>query len=161
MGQSCALLQYKQLAEDFYAKGYEVRTIDPDWYKPLSMQIFKVPKNAVIFGFSMGAVLAYLVAKKYPCKKLILASIAPTHTFHQKEFEQFLSTHMEKELATKITKDIRKIRVSLKTLSTPSVTFMGELEPMTRGELVPDHLIPKTTHRITKKYREVIMKAVS
>ncbi|MDP2647741.1 MAG: alpha/beta hydrolase [Candidatus Yanofskybacteria bacterium] len=37
----------------------------------------KLPKDSVLIGFSIGAVIAYLIALKYPVKKLILCSPSP------------------------------------------------------------------------------------
>ncbi|MBI2003616.1 MAG: alpha/beta hydrolase [Parcubacteria group bacterium] len=37
----------------------------------------KLPKDSVLVGFSIGAIIAYLIALKHPVKKLILCSPSP------------------------------------------------------------------------------------
>ena len=37
----------------------------------------KLPKDSVLIGFSVGAIIAYLISLKYPVKKLILCSPSP------------------------------------------------------------------------------------
>ena len=37
----------------------------------------KLPNDSVLIGFSVGAVIAYLISLKYPVKKLILCSPSP------------------------------------------------------------------------------------
>lgn len=98
----------------------------------------------------MGAVLAYLIAEKYPCKKLILASISPIHTFKEKDFIKFLSEHMEKKTAVKIVKDLNLVKVQLEKLKTPYVTLMGELESLDRGENSAEIIVPKNGEAISQ-----------
>ena len=113
MGESCKLIRYQRLVKTIEKKGYEVVCINPDWYKPITKQLFDIEKDSIISGFSLGAVMAYLIAKRNPCKKVIFASISPIHTFKFKEFVGFLSKHMEKSLAVIITKDILKIKIGV------------------------------------------------
>lgn len=158
MGENCKMVRYKKLAEALTLKGFEVVPINPDWYRPISEQTFPTEKDAIIFGFSMGAVLAYLVAEKYPCKKLILASISPIHTFTIKNQVDFYSKHMKIHLAKAIAKDIKSIKISFKNFRTPFVRLVGELE-ITPGEKA-DIVVPKTGHRITKTYTKYIVDLV-
>ena len=45
MGESCDLSRYKKLIKAIEDKGYEVKDINPDWYMPISNQIFgTIPK---------------------------------------------------------------------------------------------------------------------
>jgi esterase/lipase len=132
-------------------KGYEVVTINPDWYKPITEQIFEIEKDSIISGFSMGAVIAYLVAKKTPCKKVIFASISPVHTFKYKEFVDFLSTKMDSKLAIPITKDILNIKIDLKSLKCPYITLAGEKE----GDKA-DILVTRTGHNMSDTYIKCI-----
>lgn len=37
----------------------------------------KLPKDSVLIGFSVGAIIAYLISLMYPVKKLILCSPSP------------------------------------------------------------------------------------
>jgi esterase/lipase len=155
LGENCNAVRYKKLAAALQEKGYKVNCINPDWYKPISGQVFPVEKDAIICGFSIGAILAYLVAKKYPCQKLLLASTSPIHEFSFKEFETALSKYMAKDLATAITKDIKSIKVSLKSLKMPVITLAGEGEKMTA-----DILVPKTKHFMSSAYIKCIQNLI-
>ena len=79
--ESCGDRPYRLLAEIARQKDYEVIEKNIDWRKPLSSQLFPVPSEAVLFGFSLGAIVAWLVAQKYPCQHLILASMTPHYNF--------------------------------------------------------------------------------
>ena len=76
---------YQFLARSAKRKGYDVIFYDINWGNPLSSQIFPVRKNSVIFGFSLGAIFARLIAQKYECEKLILASMTPLYSFKDKK----------------------------------------------------------------------------
>lgn len=153
MGESCKLIRYQKLVKTIEKKGYEVVCINPDWYKPITEQLFNIEKDSIIAGFSMGAVMAYLIAKKNPCKKAIFASISPVHTFKYKEFMDFLCEHMDKDLAELITKDILKIKIDLTLLNCPHVTLAGIKE----GDKA-DYLVPRSGHRMTDTYIKTIEK---
>ena len=152
-GENCKLARYKKLASVLSKQGYLVKLINPDWYRPMSEQIFKVEKDAILFGFSFGAVLAYLVAKKCPCKKVIFASLSPIHTFSYKSLVDDLKPYMSEDKAIKISKDIKKIKISLNELKTPHVTLMGESEKMDA-----DFLVPKTGHYLSPAYIRCVSK---
>jgi esterase/lipase len=158
LGDSCSLQKYQKIGSVFILKGYKVNYINPDWYKPLSGEIFKVEKNAVLFGFSFGAVLAYLIAKKYPCRKVFFASLSPIHSFSYKSLVKDFSEHMSKEKAEELSADIKKIKVNLGSLKTPYVTIAGELEKLAKGEKVADILVPKTGHQINSHYLNALNK---
>jgi len=68
---------YSELCEIARKKGYNVIKKNPQWDEPLSKQIFPIFKNDVIFGFSLGAIFACMVAKKSAHKKVIAASMSP------------------------------------------------------------------------------------
>ena len=133
-----------------------VNPINPDWYKPFNDQIFPIEKESVIFGFSFGAVLAYLIANKYPCKKVIFGSISPIHTFSFKSLVNDNLEYMNKDLAIELAKDIKSIKISLKTLDTPHVLLAGELEiPIMRRGV--DIIVPKTKHYLSKAYIDTVV----
>jgi len=165
LGESCQLARYKYLEKILVTKGYDVFCVEPDWYKPLSKQVFKVSKNDIICGFSFGAVLAYLITKKYKCKMTFFASLSPIHKFSfkslEKDFQKDVSGRVGKEkaisLGTKLARDIKNIDVSLEKLKTPYITMSGGLE---RG--MPAKIrIPRTGHRMTRIYADTIAKIVT
>jgi len=67
-GENCKLVRYQKLAKTIETLGYTIKFVNPNWYKPISEQIFPIENNAIVLGFSFGAVIAYLVVKKYSCK---------------------------------------------------------------------------------------------
>jgi len=166
LGEHCDLLRYQKLGKALKINGYKVNYVNPDWYKPLSEQIFLVNKKDIIVGFSFGAILAYLTAKKYPCKKVIFASISPIDTFSFKSLERDFRKDVAgkvgkkraKTLGTELAKDIKKIKVSLNTLTTPYVTLVGELE---KGMDPVDCIVPKTGHKMTDTYIQYIKGLIS
>lgn len=158
MGESCNEPQYSSLTKDLEEMGYSVAPINPDWKKPITKQLMKIESDSIIFGFSMGAVLAYLIVKEYPCKKAIFASISPVHTFIHNDFKKFLSEHMSLEEAELVTNDILAIDVDLQNLKTPHVTLMGDQEEMVKGEKTPDIFVPGAAHEIGDDYRKAILR---
>ena len=156
LGENCNAARYKVLIKALKAQGYAVKPVNPDWYRPVSEAIFPVEKSAVIFGFSMGAVVAYLVARKYPCKKVIFASLSPIHTFSFKTYAKNLSSYMPHPLAEELARDVKKIKVSLDKLNMPFIRLAGEHEKGIEG----DFLIPKTGHYISRAYIKAITKLV-
>ncbi len=63
---------------------------------------------------------------------------------------------MSKAMATIIAKDIKKIKISLKSLSIPYVTLAGQKEK----EMPADIIVPRTGHRMTDSYIKCIQKLV-
>jgi len=164
LGESCSLARYQYLKETLILKKFDVRCVDPDWYRPLSSQIFKINRRDIVCGFSFGAVLAYLVALKYPCKRVILASISPLHKFSfesfERDFRRDIAPRVGKEksipLASILARDVKNITISLEKLNVPYVTISGKLE---RG--MPAQIkVPKTGHRMTKAYANIIASVV-
>lgn len=155
LGENCDLMRYKFLATTLKDRGYIVQCVNPDWYQTLSSQVFHVERDAIICGFSFGAVLAYLTAKKYPCRKVIFASISPIHTFTFRSLVVDYAQYMDIATAKILAKDIKNIKVSLRTFTTPFVTLVGEKEKL-NGQVV----VPSTGHYLTKKYVECIDKLV-
>jgi esterase/lipase len=142
-----------------------VHCINPDWYKPLSSQVFSVNKNDVIVGFSFGAVLAYLITKEYSCKKVIFASISPIHAFSFRDLERDFRKDVAgkvgkkkaKTLGTELARDIVKIKISFKKLKTPYVTLVGQLE---KGMSPADFIVPKTGHKMNTAYIKCIQNLI-
>ena len=158
-GENCSLARYKKLIQALQKSANIVVPINPDWYQPISKQIFKIKRNSIIFGFSYGAMLAYLTARKYKCNKIILGSIAPIHTFSIKSLIKDNLEHMSKELAIAQAEDIKSIKISLDKLDCPYVTLAGELEPPIMKNNA-DFIIPRTNHYLSKNYIDGICKII-
>ena len=83
--ETCRRKPYQLLASRAKQKGYQVELININWEKNLLEQVFPVPPSAVVVGFSLGAILARLVAQKFSCKLIILASMTPLRYFRNKK----------------------------------------------------------------------------
>ena len=153
-GETCSEARYKKLASVLRLKGYEVEQIKIDWKKPLSANMFEPLKDSTIVGFSFGAVLAYLIAKKYPLEKIILCSLSPLHKFSYKQEYEFNLKYMNPDQAAINAKDLKNIKISLNSLKIPYVALAGEKEKLCKGEF----LVPKTGHFISSNYINCIAK---
>ncbi|MEK7147970.1 MAG: hypothetical protein AAB758_01595 [Patescibacteria group bacterium] len=141
-GENTDLKSYKDLIRGLRNLGYTVVSINPKWELPLSKQIFKVGKNDIVFGFSRGALLAYMVTKKYPCKSVILASMTPLRNFSKKAIYNYYG----KESADNL------LKIKFVGNKTPKVHIAGELE-----EIKADIYVPRTGHHLTKSYIKYII----
>jgi len=139
---------YKLLAEEARKKGYDVVLSNVDWKKPLSTQVFDVPKNAVIFGFSLGAILAWLVAQKNSSKHLILASMTPHYSFTDRKIKKTLVEITGAKFVNDVIKNLKP-----KHKATKQTIMYGALE-----KEVGDILVPKTQHELTNEYIKEITK---
>src|ERR1700733_3254635 len=74
---------YRKLANIAERKGYNVVCKQINWKLPLTQQKFPIPEDSIIFGFSLGAIMALLLAQDYPCDHLILASMTLHNSFKQ------------------------------------------------------------------------------
>ncbi len=153
LGENCGYIRYRKLIERLEKKGYRVNRVDPNWYRPLSSCHFKVPKNAILIGFSFGAVITYRIAKDFPCKKAILCSLSPLHKFSFSDLFLDYWKRMPKEQARELAKDIKNIKINLEALKTPHILLAGEKE-----KLPADILVPRTGHFMTDQYINAIEK---
>jgi len=139
---------YQSLAELSREKGYDAIFYDVDWNKPLSSQIFPVQKNAIVFGFSLGAILAHLIAQQYKCRKLILASMTPFYSFKNKKIKRELIDLWGKMFIEDISK---KLRTKHRACNQTVIYGDREDEP---GDII----VPRTGHRLNARYNETIAK---
>lgn len=144
--ESCESKPYRLLADAAKEQSYEVVCKNVDWGKPLSLQMFAVPKEAVVFGFSLGAILAWLVAQKYPCRHLVLASMTPHYSFTDPKIKKALVDLLGKKFVDDVIKNLNpKHRAKKQTI------LYGDRE----GEKA-DVLVPKTGHRLNSNYIKAI-----
>ncbi len=133
---------YQRLCEIAKLKGYHVVKINPEWDESLSSQVFPVKKNAVIFGFSMGAILACMIGQKYPCKKIILASMTPVLDLSEPTLNM---------LGKNINKDLKKFRYG----GLKATYFYGEKEldrSLDRIKRFGIKIVPNTCHQLNSDY---------
>jgi len=138
---------YQVLAKMARKKGYDVVFKNVDWKQKLSKQVFPVSENSVIFGFSLGAVLSWLVAQDYKCKHIILASMTPHYSWKDKKIKKALVDL----LGTSFVNDVIK-NLNLKHRAKKQTIMYGDLE-----EEHGDILVAKTEHELSEQYiKEVV-----
>jgi len=138
---------YQAFATLAEKKGYNAIFYEIDWSRPLSSQIFPVQKDAVVFGFSLGAILARLIAQEYACRKLILASMTPLHSFKDKKMKNELAGLLGQAFVEDISKKLRA-----KHHARNQVIIYGD-----REEEPGDIIVPRTGHRLNARYAEEIV----
>ena len=144
--ESCKSKPYRLLANVALEKGYEVICKNVDWENSLSSQIFAVPKNAVIFGFSLGAIFAWLIAQKYSCRHLILASMTPHYSFTEPKIKKALIDITNKKFVSDVVKQLKPTHQAKK-----QIIMYGD-----REEEKADILVSNTGHHLNDEYiREI------
>ncbi|MHB1330740.1 MAG: hypothetical protein ACYCY6_02120 [Minisyncoccota bacterium] len=145
---SCKNEQYQKLVDAAKARGYEAVCHDVDWKKPLSKQIFAVGENDAVFGFSLGAVLAWLIAQRHVCGHLILASTTLHKSFSDPDDIKALTELAGSEFVNDIIKNLSQTNKAKR-----QTVMYGALE----GELA-DILVPNTEHELSDAYIEEVSK---
>ncbi len=146
--ECCGDPQYQRLASMAKERGYDVRLHDVDWTQPLSSQVFSVPPEAIVFGFSLGAILACLVAQQYPCQHLILASMTPRESFTDPKVKKSLIDLAGQAFVDDIISTLRPThQAKIQT------TLYGDQE-----DTAADILVPNTEHEINAAYIAEIKK---
>lgn len=155
LGDTCADKPYRKLTKALEEKGLDVVPVHINWYKPISEQTFMIEPQAMIFGFSFGAVIAYLTAKKYTCKKAILASLSPIHTFTKKSLVDDMLPYMNRAMAERLADDIKRINTRL-PIKAQQVRLAGELEDIGPANVI----VPHTGHTLSREYITAVVKEV-
>lgn len=145
------------LSSSLKRRGYIVMHVNPNWYVPVSDQLFDIEPYAIVIGFSIGAVMALMLARATPFKKLILASMSPLEDSDYDDDMEFLMTKMDRPRAFAIAKDWQEISTSTDMLSTPYVRMVGQYE----SDMGPADVIVKgAEHFMSSEYRKQIVKIV-
>lgn len=139
---------YQKLKVFAEAKGYEVVLKNINWKKKFSEQFFPVEKNSILFGFSLGAIFARLLAQDYICNKLLLASMTELSYFKNKNKMKSLIDVCGEEFVKDIAKIIKRNHKAKK-----EIIFYGELEK-TKGDVI----VLGVGHRLTDNYLKEINK---
>ena len=144
---------YQKFAEEILNKNYNVRFVDLNFKINLSKQIFKINKNDILFGFSIGAIFVLLLSQKYKCKKIFLASMTPLSYFlDKKEIEIF--KELEKIFNKDFVLDIKN-NLKNKSLCENIYNFYGDREDMDKEKNIT---IKNTGHRMNTNYIKEILK---
>lgn len=139
---------YQTLGAKAQEKGYEVVFKKVDWTKPLSGQVFDIPKESILFGFSLGAILAWMVAQSSPNSHLILASMTPHYSFTEKEILKALVDLAGDEFIYDIINNLEN-----KHNSDKQTILYGDREAEPADILVRD-----TDHELTESYINEIVR---
>lgn len=146
LNETCNEARYFKLAEKLKDKKYKVERISPDWDKPF--ELFKPKKHSIIIGFSLGAIIAYLISKKYPDGAAIFCSMSPLEKIPAKEINSMFSkTNAQK---------LKKLKISLDSLSVPHITLAGDKESLIKSDIK----VPNTGHFLTRNYINYISELV-
>lgn len=145
--ETCRRKSYQLLAKAAAKKGYEIVFKNVNWKQKLSTQIFPIEKNSVIFGFSLGAVLARLIVQKYECKHVLLASMTPLSCFKDREVRKALIDILGLKFVNDVKKNLKPTHKAKK-----QTILYGDKE-----EEKADILVPTTGHEISGEYIKEIM----
>ncbi len=147
--ETCKRKQYQSLAKAVRDVGFDVIFKNVDWNKNISKQTFKVEKDSIVFGFSMGALLARLIAQENKCALAIFASMTPLRHFKGGEQEKILAEVIGKRCLNDIKKNLKP------KLKSPGILIYGDKE----NERA-DFLIKDTGHEISKNYIDKIIEMI-
>lgn len=150
--ETCRRKSYQTIKNIALKKDYDVECIKVDWGLPLSKQLFDLQQNSTIFGFSLGAIFAWLLAQNSQTSHLILASMTPLAIFKNVEQKKELSSLIGNKLTEDIASNIKSNHKAIK-----QTILYGEKE--LDGEKF-DILIPNTGHKLTNKYIKAIAKII-
>ena len=153
-GSVCTERPYILLSRALKAKGYNPIPINPNWYHLLTRQVFRPEPDSIIIGHSFGAVLAYLIARKYPLKKVILASLSPVKKLSYNNLYKEAVKHMSPNMATAIISDIKSIKIDRKKMICPHILFAGDREK----DILSDIKVKNTGHFLTSTYIKAIVR---
>ena len=142
---------YQKLRFLLQQKGYEVVFKNIDWKTNLTKQIFVIEKDSIVFGFSLGAVLARLIVQKYICKHVILGSITILSDFKKGENREALIDLLGLDFVNDIRDYLKPKHKALK-----QTIMYGDKE----GEDMADIFVKNTEHELTDEYLKEIVKAI-
>lgn len=133
---------YQKLGKIAKNKGYDVVVKNIDWTRPLSHQVFDFPSESILFGFSLGAILAWLVAQEKQCQHLILASMTPHYSFTDAEIKKALIELAGDKFVNDIVENLKKNH-----MADQKTILYGDQEDESADILVQD-----TDHELTDNY---------
>lgn len=143
---------YQKLRSFLQKEGYEVIFKNINWKQNLTEQIFEIEKDSIIFGFSLGAVLARMIAQKHSCKLGIFASMTILTDFKKGSNREALIELLGQEFVD----DVRDY-LKLKHKASRQVIMYGDKE----GETKADVFVKNTEHELTDEYLKEIVKLVN
>jgi esterase/lipase len=140
---------YQKLRTLAQAKGYEVVFKNINWNKNLTQQIFEIEKESIIFGFSLGAILARLIVQDYPSKHTVFASMTILDDFKKGKNREALIELLGISFVDDVRDYLKQKHKALK-----QTIMYGDKE----GEDKADVLVKNTEHELTDEYLKEILK---
>jgi hypothetical protein len=113
--------------------------------------MFEIEKDSIIFGFSLGAVLARMIVQKYSCKIGIFASMTILTDFKKGKNREALIELLGKEFVDDVRDYLKPKHRALR-----QVIMYGDKE----GESIADVFVKNTEHELTDEYLKEIVKLV-
>ncbi len=132
--------------------------VNVDWTKPLSEAVFPVEKTDIIVGFSMGAIIAYMVAKRYSCKA-VLCSMTKPKAYAKDVWIDESMKDMSEENAENQVEELFELDIDISTVD--CVCMFGEKED--KDKIVHNSqstVIPNVGHELSADYISVIKKEI-
>lgn len=139
---------YQDLRRDLERLGCTVKLKNLDWRKKFSKQIFPIEDEAILIGFSLGAIFAKLLAESVKPKKVLLLSATEMKYFKNKKDIKTLAKVWSKPQVLDLVKNLHH-----KTKLKNEVYFYGDQE-----KVAGDIIIKNTGHELTANYLQAIKK---
>ena len=144
--------EYSWLVRFLEDRNYLVRTVTQNAEEFLQyFELHKTEENYIL-GFSYGAVIAFITAKKTNPEKLFLCSLSPDFSEDSESMPIFIRKYIgaRRYIDTKT----RSARAIAKKLKTPTVIFYGEKE----GAMYPPLIKrAKETHEFAQNAKLVLV----
>jgi hypothetical protein len=130
LGESARGKSYRQIIKNSKDGGFEIIPVKMNWSKDMIIddfilqadnQIPKDSKNDYVLGFSIGAYILTILAKKKKIKGLIFCDVSP----YFKENLKILEAENKKYFGEKMWQNLKKYSFP-KNVSTPAWFFLGE-----------------------------------
>lgn len=137
---------YRKIADTIRDKGYEINPINIDWNREIFPQLPVFEPSSVLFGFSIGAIVAKIISQNVLCELLIMASPTPLKHFNggkdELDLAEVIGYAKIYELKSKLTNSSMALKI---------LTIYGDKE----GEKA-DIYVPETDHEINENYVKVV-----
>jgi len=145
----CKRRQYQNLAKAVKKSGYTVVCKNINWNKNLSEQIFEIEKDSILFGFSMGSILARLISQEYKSKMVIFASMTPLRHFKGGEQEKILIDAIGKRVVEDVKRHLKP------KIKSKKILMYGDKE-----NEKADIIVKNTDHEISENYIKEILRLI-
>jgi len=157
-GESTRNKRYKKLIHVFRSRGFEIIRINIKWknrtmtdYVNQFLEKYKNNKNSYIFGFSFGAMIAFIASQKIMPKLQILCSLSPYFKEDLKETRKIFGKDLKRYFTEKQFEDLNKYAFNkiVKNVKCRTILIAGGREMIVHSKKY-DHLIKRTKEAANK-----------